>query len=102
MKTIGYLLLCGGFLAGAFATTLDVDTVNWTMFVIAAVVAIAGLLTIKRQASAHARSGSVLELNRRELKESIANVVRDLDELNLLRSRLRAAKIDVLRIRLGD
>ena len=26
----------------------------------------------------------------------------DLDELNLLRSRLRAAKIDVLRIRLGD
>ena len=27
---------------------------------------------------------------------------RDLDELNTLRSRLRAAKIDVLRIRLGD
>ncbi|MDX1516295.1 MAG: SPOR domain-containing protein [Woeseiaceae bacterium] len=27
---------------------------------------------------------------------------RDLDELNMLRSRLRAAKIDVLRIRLGD
>ena len=26
----------------------------------------------------------------------------DLDELNLLRSRLRAAEIDVLRIRLGD
>ena len=26
----------------------------------------------------------------------------DLDELNLLRSRLRAAQIDVLRIRLGD
>jgi len=28
--------------------------------------------------------------------------ITDLDELNLLRSRLRAAKIDVLRIRLGD
>ena len=27
---------------------------------------------------------------------------RDLDELNMLRSRLRAAEIDVLRIRLGD
>jgi cell division protein FtsN len=26
----------------------------------------------------------------------------DLDELNMLRSRLRAAQIDVLRIRLGD
>ena len=26
----------------------------------------------------------------------------DLDELNMLRSRLRAARIDVLRIRLGD
>lgn len=28
--------------------------------------------------------------------------IEDLDELNLLRARLRAAKIDVLRIRLGD
>jgi len=28
--------------------------------------------------------------------------ISDLDELNMLRSRLRAANIDVLRIRLGD
>ena len=82
MKTVGYLLLCGGFLAGAFSTTLDVENVNWMLFAVAAVTAIAGLITIKREASAHARSGSVLELNRKELRESIDNVVRDLAELN--------------------
>ncbi len=82
MKTMGYLLLCGGFLAGAFSTSLDVENVNWMLFVVAAGAAVAGLLTIKRQASAHARSGSVLEMNRRELRESIDNVVRDLEELN--------------------
>ena len=32
----------------------------------------------------------------------VARPTDDLDELNLLRSRLRAAQIDVLRIRLGD
>jgi len=81
MKNLGYLLLAGGFLAGAYATALDVQQVNWQLFGIAAAAAIAGLIMFKRQASALAQSDEVLTVNRTELKESIQNVVRDLDEM---------------------
>ena len=59
MKNIGSFLLAGGFLAGAYATALDVQNVNWQLFAIAASAAIAGLVISKRQASAHARSDFV-------------------------------------------
>ena len=81
MQRLGYLMVAAGFLAGAFATSLDVENVRWPLFVIAAVVAIVGLVTVKRQAAAHARSDAVLELNRGELRESIGNVVRDIAQI---------------------
>ena len=81
MKSIGFFLLVVGFLFGAFATALDVENVNWTLFAIAAVGAGLGLTLIKRAATAHAKSDEVLELNRGELRESISNVVRDLAEI---------------------
>ena len=81
MKNFGFFLLAAGFLAGAYATALDVDNVNWQIFIVAAIAAIAGLVMVKRAASAHAQSDEVLELNRGELRDSIANVVRDLGEI---------------------
>lgn len=81
MKGLGYGLIALGFLGGAFATSLDIQEVNWTIFGISAAVAIIGLFVFKRQASATARSETVLEVNRGELRESIQNIVRDLDEL---------------------
>ena len=81
-KGLGYFLLAVGFLGGAYATSLDVQDVDWRLFAIGAVLAVAGLALFKRQASAAARSESVLQLNRAELSESIENIVRDLDELN--------------------
>lgn len=78
MKNLAYFLLAAGFLGGAYATSLDVQNVNWTMFVIAALGAIVGLVVFKRQAFAHARSDTVLETNRGELLESIDNIGRDL------------------------
>ena len=81
MKNIGYLLLVGGFLAGAYATALDVEHVNWPLFGVAAVIAIVGLAIAKRLESAHARSESVLEMNRGELSESIQNIVSDLEDM---------------------
>jgi hypothetical protein len=82
MKGIGYLLLCAGFLAGAYATTLDVQQVWWKLFVIAALAATSGLFILKRQARSASRSDSVLELNRSELLESISNVVNDLRDVS--------------------
>ncbi len=81
MKNIGYFLVAAGFLGGAFATSLDVQNVNWTLFAGTAAAAIIGLILYKRQIGALARSEEVLELNRVELRESISNVVNDLGEI---------------------
>jgi hypothetical protein len=81
MKKIAYLLLIAGFLVGAYATALDDQQVDWMLFGAAAVAAIAGVLIAKRQDNAAARSESVLETNRSELNESIANVVDDLTQM---------------------
>jgi membrane protein implicated in regulation of membrane protease activity len=80
MKGLGYLLLCAGFLAGAYATALDVRQVWWQLFAVAVLAAVAGLVILKRQASTASRSSSVLEVNRSELLDSINNVVNDLRE----------------------
>jgi hypothetical protein len=42
MKNTAYLLITGGFLLGAYATALDIQNVNWTMFGVAAFAAMAG------------------------------------------------------------
>ena len=81
MKNFGYLLVAAGFLGGAFATSLDVQNVQWILFTGSAGAAFVGLLIYKRQLSTLARSEEVLEVNRVELRESIANVVNDLGDI---------------------
>jgi membrane protein implicated in regulation of membrane protease activity len=81
MKSTGFLLLVLGFLAGAYATALDVESVNWALFVLAVLAAVAGILIVKRAESAHAQSETVLETNRNELRQSLDNVVRDLQKM---------------------
>ena len=81
MKAIGFFLLVVGFLVGAYSTALDVERVNWLMFCMAAIGAILGIILVKRADNAHAQSETVLETNRGELRESIDNVVRDLNSM---------------------
>jgi len=81
MKNIAYLLLIAGFLYGTFVAALDENVVNWNLFAIAAIAAIVGVFLAKRVSAAEARSGSVLETNRNELSESLANIVRNLEAL---------------------
>ena len=98
MKQLAYLLLTAGFLVGAYATALDVVSVDWTIFGIAALAAATGVVIAKREDRAVARSGAVLETNRGHLNEALANVVRDLAEMtggeplrgNALRDRIDA------------
>lgn len=78
MKALGYLLLCAGFIAAAYATALDVENVGWALFTAAVLGAVAGVFVIKRHARSIAQSEEVLENNRAELRESIDNVVTDL------------------------
>ena len=82
MKNLGYFLVVAGFLGGAFITSLDVQNVDWIFFSVTAAAGMLGLIIYKQQVGALARSESVLETNRVELRESIANVVEDLRSLN--------------------
>lgn len=81
MKNIGFLLLVGGFLGGAYSTALDTEVTNWTLFVPAALAAIIGVMILKRQASGEATSEHVLTENRAELTDSLSKIVHNLDEL---------------------
>jgi len=81
MKIVGYLLLIGGFLAAAYSTALDTRMTNWTLFVPAAIAAIAGVLALKRLARGEATSEHVLIANRTELRESLSNLIRDLEQI---------------------
>lgn len=81
MKGIGFLLLIGGFLLGAYSTALDIEETDWTMFAAAAVAAIFGLFLLKRHERGEARADHVLTANKAELKESIGNIVTELDAM---------------------
>ena len=93
MKSAGFALLVAGFLIGAYATALDIDVTNWTLFVPAALAAAAGVFLIKRHARGHAQSSTVLEANRTELKESLTNISAQLDELKALTPDMETAQI---------
>ena len=82
MKIIGYLLLIAGFLAGAYSTALDTQMTDWTLFIPAAIGAVAGVLILKRQSRGQARSEHVLSANRTELRESLSNIIRDLEGIS--------------------
>ena len=82
MKIIGYLLLIAGFLAGAYSTALDTQMTDWTLFIPAAIGAVAGVLILKRQSRGQARSEHVLSANRTELRESLSNIIRDLEAIS--------------------
>lgn len=102
MKTLGYLLLIGGFLVAAYSTALNTQLTDWNLFAPAAIAAIAGVVIIKRQARGEARAEHVLTANRAELRESLSNIVRDLERINgqsesLSTAALRAAIDDKLR-----
>ncbi len=81
MKSIGMVLLFLGFVAGAYATALDVESVNWILFGIAVAAAVAGMRLVKSANAAHAHSETVLENNRNALHQSLDNVVRDLESM---------------------
>ncbi len=79
MTIAGYLLLIGGFLAGAFAASQQI--IPWMWFVPAVAAGAIGVIVIKRVAKAHAQSDHVLHGNKRDLEESLDSIVAKLTKL---------------------
>ena len=93
MKAIGYLLLIAGFLGAAYATALDRELVDLTLFVPAAASGVLGVFFIKRETRGEARSESVLSANRQELTESLRNIVAGLDDIRARKSSIGVAAL---------
>jgi len=81
MKRIGFLLLISGFLGAAYATALDVVSIDWTLFLPSAFGAGLGVVLIKREARGAAKSASVLTSNQAQLAESLQNIVVSLEAM---------------------
>ena len=81
MKNFGYLLLIGGFLAAAYSTALDTVRTDWTLYVPAAIAAAIGVWCVKRATRGEAKSADVLSANQAELKESLQNIVANLEQM---------------------
>lgn len=81
MNLFGFILTAAGFLAGAFLTSLDPETVRWGLFVPCLLVGAAGVFMIKKSSLAHARSDETLANNRSDIEESLDRVIAGLIEL---------------------
>ncbi|WP_417458530.1 hypothetical protein [Kordiimonas sp.] len=82
MKNLAYLLVVFSFLGGAFLTSLDPLMVDWTTFLPVVFAGVVGVILLKRMQAAEARSSDLLAQNRKDLEESLANIVKNLEELN--------------------
>jgi hypothetical protein len=82
MKLFAYLIVAASFLGGAFLTSLDELTVDWVTFVPVILAGVAAIVFLKREEAVAARHSDTLATNRRELEESLTNILSNLDALN--------------------
>ncbi len=81
MKALGFLLLCAGFLLGAYSTALDQELTDWILFTPALLMALVGVIIVKQQSRGMARSEEVLTSNRTALREALETIVARLQKL---------------------
>ena len=82
MQKAPMILVILAFLAGAFLTSLDPNTVDWVIFIPIIVVGFVAALMAKRAEAAAAKHDDVLTENRSELEESLNNILENLKELD--------------------
>lgn len=81
MKSLGVVLICVGFIGGAFLASLDPREMNWSWFIPVLFVGFVGVYLLKRAAHAEARDEANLTGNIAILHQSLDNIVRELHEL---------------------
>jgi len=82
MKNIAFILVILSFLAGAFLTSLDERAMNWAYFIPVMLVGFVGAFIYKKESSAAAKHGDLLQNNKKVLIVSLDNLVKNLESLN--------------------
>jgi hypothetical protein len=91
MKKIGFLMITIGFLAGALATMIETDlvewkandSVRWDYFAISMAIGIAGVFVVRAGHKKVHTSETALNKNIASVETALANIVKNITELNL-------------------
>lgn len=81
MKAIALLLIVTSFLAGAFLSSLDPRSVNWTLMVPALLAGVAGLWLHRRAERGEIRGGQRLAVDMEALAGSLENICQGLEKV---------------------
>jgi len=82
IKTLSLLVIMASFLAGAFISVLDPNEVNWIWFVPVLTVGVVALFLYRKAHHVEARASHRLSGNLQILKNSLANILGNLESLN--------------------
>jgi len=82
MKILSIMLIFAAFLAGAFLSVLDPLEMNWTLMAPTLMLGTVGLYLYRRIHHAETRSSHKLSGNIDILRNSLANIVQNLEQLN--------------------
>ncbi len=81
-KLLGYLLITGGFLGGAFVAVLETEEVGWGGFLSALAVGAAGVALVRLITHQAAREEDTLAANIKSIRQSLAKVVENITALD--------------------
>lgn len=82
MKTLGLLMVAAAFLAGAYLSSLDAREVNWAWLLPVLLIGAAGMLMRRRALHREARSDDRISGNLTTLRDSLRNIVAELETLD--------------------
>ncbi|MBN2030281.1 hypothetical protein JW824_08560 [bacterium] len=82
MRTIGYLMISFGFLAGALIAVLDEQTVQWDYFIAAVVLGIVGILLVRTHKKRLSQTEDKLTSNIKSIELSLNRIVENMKKLN--------------------
>ena len=93
MRTLGFIFTIAGFLAGAFAASLDPRIMDWSQFIPALLFGGFGVFLVRHAERREMRSEGRLRSNRTDLDESLSRVV---DKLTALDARKGDLTVDAI------
>ena len=82
MKTLGYIMITLGFLAGALLSVLDKSDVQWGHFIAALAAGAAGICIVQAARRHRAKAEGKLAANIQSIETALARIVENISQLN--------------------
>ncbi|MFQ6035242.1 MAG: hypothetical protein ACE5NM_05270 [Sedimentisphaerales bacterium] len=90
MRLLGYLMITVGFLAGALAAVVDLESVRWGYFVSSIAVAAFGIVLVRIGRAQLGRAEGKLAANMQIIEASLSRIVENIGKLNAQKESINA------------